>query len=74
MKQTEERMIDVSELSPEELLRSKAVIVRDELECSQRHERGSAALIEDDMTSRMIFKRFRQREAPDSPRTYGEWM
>ena len=67
-------MIHLSEFSPEELPVFKAVIVRDELECSQRHERGSAALIEDDMTSRMIFKRFRQREAPDSPRTYGEWM
>ena len=60
-------MIDLSELSPEDLPVFKAVIVRDELECSQRPERGSSGLIEDDMTSRM-------REAPDSPRTYGEWL
>ena len=53
-------MIDLSELSPEQLvlliakakqiLYPEAVIVGDELECSQCHKRGVPSLVEDGMT------------------------
>ncbi len=53
-------MIDLSELSPEQLvllvarakqiLYPEAVIIADELECSQCHQRGVPCLVEDGMT------------------------